>query len=73
VILLALGWARESAFLRWSGLALFGLTVLKFVLFDLQTVDVFWRFLSAIAVGSCLLAVSYAYQRRQRAAEAASP
>jgi uncharacterized membrane protein len=64
--LLALGWMRSSAFLRWAGLGLIGITVLKFLLVDLQTVDVFWRFLTAIVVGAALLGISYAYQRRTR-------
>jgi len=64
--LLALGWMRRSAFLRWAGLALTGITVLKFLVVDLQTVDVFWRFLTAIVVGAALLGISYAYQRRAR-------
>lgn len=70
IVLLVLGWVRDSSFLRWTGLVLFGLTVLKFLAYDLQTVDVFWRFLTAIVVGAALLAVSYAYQRRNRAASA---
>jgi uncharacterized membrane protein len=65
--LLAAGWIRGSAFLRWLGLGLFGVTVLKVLIADLRTVDVFWRFLSALVVGAALLAVSYAYQRRTRA------
>jgi uncharacterized membrane protein len=68
-VLLALGWAKSSPFLRWLGLALFGLTVLKFLFVDLQQVDVFWRFLTAIVVGLVLLAVSYFYQRRRRNAQ----
>ena len=71
-VLLALGWFRNSAFLRWMGLGLFGITVLKFLLADLQTVDVFWRFLTALVVGAALLAVSYAYQRRTRVARKAA-
>jgi uncharacterized membrane protein len=67
LILVGVGWARDSSFLRWAGLALFALPVLKFLLFDLQQVDVFWRFLTAVAVGGVLLAVSYVYQRRLRA------
>ena len=66
VLLLVFGWLRGSAFLRWCGLALFGLTVLKFLLVDLQNVDVFWRFLTAIVVGVAMLAMSYAYQARTR-------
>ena len=68
LVLLAVGWIRRSAFLRWFGLALAAITVLKFLIVDLQTVDVFWRFLTAIVVGAALLAVSYAYQRRARRA-----
>lgn len=66
LVLLVLGWTRRSAFLRWAGLGLTGITVLKFLLVDLQAVDVFWRFLTAIVVGAALLAISYAYQRRAR-------
>jgi uncharacterized membrane protein len=66
VVLLVLGWRRASEYLRWLGLGLFGLTALKLVFHDLQTVDVFWRFLVAIVVGAVLLGVSYAYQRRLR-------
>jgi uncharacterized membrane protein len=73
LFLLVLGWIRSSAFLRWSGLVLTGITVLKFLLLDLQTVDVFWRFLTAIIVGVALLGISYAYQRRARGSGPATP
>ena len=66
VTLFALGWIRDSAFLRWSGLVLFGLTVLKFLLVDLDRVDTFWRFVSALGIGVALLVVSFLYQRRAR-------
>lgn len=69
--LLVVGWMRRSAFLRWSGLGLTGITVLKFLVADLQTVDVFWRFLTAIVVGAALLGISDAYQRRTRNAKRA--
>lgn len=69
----ALGWLRSSAFLRWVGMGLLGLTVLKFLAVDLQQVDVFWRFLTAIAVGAVLLAVSYVYQRRPRDRASSGP
>ena len=74
VTLFALGWIRNSAFLRWSGLALFGLTVMKFLLVDLDRVDTFWRFVSALGIGVALLVVSFLYQRRaRRSAEEPSP
>jgi uncharacterized membrane protein len=66
VTLFALGWIRNSAFLRWSGLVLFALTVLKFLLVDLDRVDTFWRFVSALGIGIALLVVSFLYQRRAR-------
>lgn len=59
----AVGWVRRSAFLRWMGLALVGITVLKFLLVDLAHADPFWRFLIAIVVGAAMLGLSYAYQR----------
>ncbi len=62
--LLTLGWARGSAFVRWTGLGLVGVTLAKFVLFDLQRVDVFWRFVIALGVGAVLLVFSFIYQRR---------
>jgi uncharacterized membrane protein len=64
--LLTIGWRIGSSYARWLGLGLLGITVLKFLLFDLSQVDVFWRFLTAIVVGASLLAVSYLYQRRAR-------
>ncbi len=66
-----LGWVRRSAFLRWTGLALVGLTALKFVSVDLAAADPFWRFLSAIAAGVAMLLISWGYQRKKRAAVAA--
>ncbi|HET9328421.1 MAG TPA: DUF2339 domain-containing protein [Candidatus Eisenbacteria bacterium] len=73
VLLLVAGWWRASAFLRWSGLVVIGVTLLKFVVVDLQSVDLFWRFLTAIVVGAAMLGMSYVYQRQQgRAREAES-
>jgi hypothetical protein len=66
VTLLVLGWTRPSPFMRWFALGLAGITVLKFLVVDLQTVDIFWRFLTAIVVGAALLGISYGYQRRAR-------
>jgi uncharacterized membrane protein len=65
-VLFAMGWVRRSAFLRWLAMGLVGLTLLKFVVFDLQRVDVFWRFVIALGVGAALLLVSFIYQRRTR-------
>jgi uncharacterized membrane protein len=71
--LLAIGWVRGSPFHRWTALALIGLTLSKFVLFDLQRIDVFWRFVIALGVGAVLLLFSFVYQRRNRSARAVAP
>lgn len=74
IVLFAIGWLRNSAFLRWSGLALFGLTVVKFLAIDLDRVDAFWRFAGAVGIGAALLVVSFLYQRRgKRIAGAVAP
>ena len=67
LIALAVGWVSGSRFVRWLGLGLAAITAVKFVLADLAAADPFWRFLSAIVLGSALLMVSFAYQRRKRA------
>lgn len=68
IAIFALGWFRGSPYLRWLGIGTLGLTILKFLLLDLARVDAFWRFVTAIAVGCVLLALSYVYQRARRRA-----
>jgi uncharacterized membrane protein len=63
-LLVALGVRMKSAFLRWQGLALFGLTTLKVFFVDLSDLSGFYRILSAIALGIVLLIVSFVYQRK---------
>jgi len=65
LVTLAFGWWRRSAFLRWMGLVLVGVTVLKVLFLDLSGADPFWRFLAAIVTGVAMLSVSYLYQRRK--------
>ena len=67
VALLSAGWISGSAFLRWCGLSLIGLTVIKFLIVDLQTVDVFWRFVTALAAGAAMMAISFNYRKRMQA------
>ena len=65
-VLFAMGWLRRSSFYRWLALSLVAVTLLKFVLFDLQRVDVFWRFVGALGIGAALLLLSFIYQRGKR-------
>ncbi len=61
--LMWLGFARNSAALRWQAILLIAVTVTKVFLFDVSALDHGWRVLSFIILGVMLLAVSYAYQR----------
>lgn len=60
---LALGFARRSAGVRWAGLVLLGVTLLKTVFYDLRNVGAGLRVLSYLALGALLMGVSYAYQK----------
>jgi uncharacterized membrane protein len=68
-LLVAFGVRMKSAFLRWQGLALFGLTTLKVFFVDLSDLSGFYRILSAIALGIVLLIVSFVYQRKLAAGQ----
>ena len=69
-VLFGIGWLRRRAFYRWMALALVGMTLAKFAFFDLQRIDVFWRFIVAIGIGAALMLLSYMYQRRSRSTPA---
>ncbi len=58
------GMARKSALLRWQALALFALVVGKVFLYDLSSLQRFYRILSFLVLGILLLGVSFLYQRR---------
>jgi uncharacterized membrane protein len=61
--LLAAGFKRRSALLRWQGLALLAVTIFKVFLLDTSTLTQGYRIISFLALGALLLAVSFAYQR----------
>jgi uncharacterized membrane protein len=62
-ILLAIGFARRSAFLRWQGLVLLAVSVGKVFLVDMSALSQGYRILSFLGLGALLLAVSFVYQR----------
>jgi len=62
-ILLAAGFWRRSAFLRWQALVLLAVTIAKVFLSDMSQLAQGYRILSFVALGALLLAVSFAYQR----------
>ena len=61
--LLAVGFRRQSALLRWQGLVLLAVTIFKVFLLDTSTLSQGYRIISFLALGALLLGVSFAYQR----------
>jgi uncharacterized membrane protein len=62
-VLLAVGFWRRSAFLRWQGLVLLAVSVAKVFLVDMSALSQGYRILSFLGLGALLLAVSFVYQR----------
>lgn len=62
-VLLAAGFWRRSAFVRWQALILILFTVAKVFLYDISGLSAGYRVASFMALGALLLTVSYAYQK----------
>ena len=62
-VLMWLGFARRTAFLRWQALVLLAVTIVKVFIYDTSQLETPYRVLSFIALGVILLGVSFAYQR----------
>jgi len=61
--LLAAGFWRKMAFVRWQGLVLLVFTIGKVFLYDMHTLSYGYRTLSVFGLGALLLAVGLAYQK----------
>jgi len=61
--LMAVGFWKKSAFVRWQGLALIALTICKVFIYDSRNLNTGYRILSFIALGAVLLAISFVYFR----------
>ncbi|HVT98651.1 MAG TPA: DUF2339 domain-containing protein, partial [Acidobacteriaceae bacterium] len=61
--LLALGFIRRVAFLRWQALVLLAVAIGKVFIVDVSTLSQGYRILSFLGLGALLLAVSFAYQK----------
>lgn len=66
ILLITFGVAYRSAFLRWSALALFGVTIIKVFLFDLAALPTPYRIISFTVLGLILLLASYLYFRYEK-------
>jgi uncharacterized membrane protein len=62
-ILLAVGFWRRSAFLRWQALVLLAVSIGKVFLVDTSELSQGFRILSFLGLGALLLGVSFVYQR----------
>jgi uncharacterized membrane protein len=62
-VLMAAGFFRRSAFLRWQALVVLALSIAKVFLNGVSQQSQGYRVLSFLALGVLLLAISFAYQR----------
>jgi uncharacterized membrane protein len=62
-ILLALGFWRRSAFLRWQALLILAVSIAKVFLVDVSQLSQGYRIISFLGLGALLLGVSFVYQR----------
>lgn len=61
--LLAVGFWKRSAFIRWQGLILLVFTIGKTFLYDTRNLSQGYRVLSFLGLGALLMAISFAYQK----------
>ena len=61
--MLAAGFLRKNAPIRYVGLSLLGLATLKAVVFDLIDVSAGWRVASFVLLGVLMIAVAAVYSR----------
>ena len=61
--LLAVGFWRRSAFVRWQALLLLVFTIAKTFLYDLRNLSQGYRVLSFLGLGALLMAISFVYQK----------
>jgi len=65
-VLVAIGLAARNASLRWTAIALLGVTVGKVFFLDLAGLDIVYRILALLGLGAALIAVGFGYQRLVR-------
>jgi len=67
-VLLAAGFWRKLAAVRWTALALFGIAAVKVVTWDMRDTDTPMRVLATGVLGGVLLLAAWAYARRHQRA-----
>lgn len=61
--LLAVGFWKRSAFIRWQALVLLVFTIAKTFLYDMRNLSQVYHVVSFLGLGALLMAVSFAYQK----------
>lgn len=62
-VLLAVGFWKRRAFIRWQALLLIVFTIAKTFLYDMRNLSQGYRVVSFLGLGALLMAVSFAYQK----------
>jgi len=62
-LLLAIGFWKRSAFIRWQALILLVIAIAKTFLYDTRNLSQGYRVASFVGLGALLMAVSFAYQK----------
>ncbi|HUS11367.1 MAG TPA: DUF2339 domain-containing protein [Pyrinomonadaceae bacterium] len=61
--LAAVGFVRRSPAVRWAGLVLFGITVIKVMLIDIAQLEQLYRIIVFLVLGMLLLVVTWGYHK----------
>ena len=61
--LLAIGFVKRTAFIRWQALVLLLFTICKVFLYDISGLNALYRGVSFMGLGAVLMGISYAYQK----------
>ncbi len=72
-VLLAAGFWKRTAFIRWQALILIVFTIAKTFLYDMRNLSQGYRVVSFLGLGVLLMAVSFAYQKDWLALRDAEP
>ena len=62
-MLMAIGFVKNSAFIRWQALALMAATICKVFVYDVSSLDKGYRIVSFLVLGGLLMGISFVYQR----------
>ena len=69
VVLIVVGFVNRSSSLRYLGVLLFGITVMKILIIDLSFIETIYRTIVTIIVGLIALGASFAYVKNKERIE----